>query len=217
MRPLGKVFGVLIAMAALSQPTISNAQGNLFINGNFEANGGSFSGWAVQGNGFTLESGGPDGNDFAFHQGSSSPINYSELSTSINTSPGQNYVLTFSAIAFDGTNSASVSINNSLLASLNFTSTVPVNVDNQYTYNTYWQNFSFIFQATSPLTGLFFKYTIQETVIPEEDGFQYDEFYGAGGFANFSVTAAPEPTPVALLGAGLVGWLTCHKRARVKK
>jgi hypothetical protein len=163
---------LITALAAFClSAKLANAQGNLIANGSFEANGGSFNGWALQGNSFSL--GGlnqipPDGNNFAFYQGSTSDTHsFAGLDTFITTSAGQNYILSFSAIAFDGTNSASASINGSLLASLNFISTVPVNVNTQGGYNTDWQNFTFTFQATSPLTEVTLKYSVQGIAIPD--------------------------------------------------
>jgi hypothetical protein len=219
---------LITALAAFClSAKLANAQGNLIANGSFENNGGSFSGWAFPGNNFSLGNQGsftgvpitvPDGNVFAFYQGDISDTHsFAGLDTSINTSPGQNYILSFSAIAFDGTNSASASINGSLLPSLNFISTVPISEGSHdpSLYNTTWQNFSFAFQATSPLTEVTLKYSVQGIAIP--DGAIYDYLYGAGGFDNISVTGAPEPSTMALLGASVVGWLACRKRARLKK
>src|ERR1700733_10169556 len=171
------IHAVAFAVFCLS-PMLTNAQGNLIMNGSFEANGGSFNGWALQADGFSLGNQGsfpgvpitiPDGNNFAFYQGALSDVyGFGGLDTSINTSPGQNYILSFSAIAFDGTNFASASINGSLLPSLNFISTVPISQGSHdpSLYNTTWQSFSFAFQATSPLTEVSFKYAAQVMTIP---------------------------------------------------
>jgi PEP-CTERM motif len=222
---------LLLATLCLSATPV-HAQGNLVVNGSFEANGGSFNGWNMTSfeQGFTIGGSNalsavtipiPDGNNFAFYQANlDSQIGYNNpgFYTFINTSAGAYYDLSFSAIAFDGTNSASVSINGSLLAALNFTTTVPVRTVYNGEVNSVWQNFNFIFQATSSIgTILTFNYSAQSIGVPDEDNpYEIDSYFGAGGFDNISVTLVPEPSPVALLGMGLAGVFICRRLIRLK-
>jgi hypothetical protein len=145
----------------------SLAQGNLIVNGSFEADGGSLDGWmnltATYGyttiadvqNGIGIppvNPNPPDGSHIAeFLQGGGI------LSQTILTTPNFYYALSFSEIAFQGTNAASVSVNGSLLATLNFTNTLPINFI-YGPYNTNWQGFSFIFQASSIVTTILFTF-----------------------------------------------------------
>jgi PEP-CTERM motif len=207
--------------------TPAHAQGNLIVNGSFETNGGSFFGWGIppQEEGFTIGSSNtlygvtipiPDGNYFAFYQGNLSS-RVAGFNTAFETSAGAYYDLSFSAIAFDGTNSASVSVNGSLLPTLDFATTVPVKTVYYDEVNTVWQNFNFIFQAASTFTSLSFSYSVQSIGVPDEvNPYEIDTFFGAGGFDNISVTLVPEPSPVALLGMGLAGVFICRRLIRLK-
>jgi hypothetical protein len=220
------------ALAIYLSTWLAEAQGNLIANGSFENTNAPYPGyygWAVGGNGFSSGNSGqfgstaPDGNHFAYFNGYAAtvpPYTYGILDTYVGTTIGAYYLLTFSAIALDGTNSASVNLNGSLFATLNFISTVPVNTTPQIPpptyYNTNWQSFSYLFQATSQLTEITFKYSAQGVAIPDPPG--ADLFYGAGGFDNISlVQVVPEPSTVALLGASLAGVLArrCFGRKRL--
>ena len=148
----------------------------------------------------------------------------------ISTTPGAFYAVSLSAIQFVGTNMASVKMlpgtytgnqvqpTATLIGTLNFTtpSQSPGPAPGAgfvNSINTIWQNFNYTFQATSFTTTLFFDYYRQAMDV--QDGATVDVYYGAGGFDNISVTAAPEPTTVALVGAGLVGWLACRSRKKI--
>jgi hypothetical protein len=121
--------------------------------------------------------------------------------------------LNFLAIEFQGTNDVSVSVNGSLLATLNFAKTTPIN-NGFGPFNNTWESFNYTFQATSLSTTLTFHYNNQLVAVPEvPNGFQYDLFYGSGGIDAISVTVAPEPSTVVLLGAGLFGWLIRRRRS----
>jgi hypothetical protein len=94
------------------------------------------------------------------------------------------------------------------VATLNFTNTLPINTGFGL-YNTNWQSFSFIFQASSSVvTTIAFSYSPQ-TVIDSEN----DIFYGSGGLDAVSVTAVPQPSifTLALLGSGALIYVR-HKR-----
>jgi hypothetical protein len=215
---------ISVLLTVLLTSASSHAQGNLIINGSFESTNTAyypgFYAWAVGGTGFSQGYSGqygsvaPDGNRFAFFTGNLSFPDYGTLDTYINTSAGAYYLLSFSAIAFDGTNSASVNVNGSLLATLNFNVTIPV-AQVFGSYNTNWQGFSYVFQASSSLTEITFKYSAQEVDVPDSSG-GYDFFPGAGGFDAISVIAVPEPSPSVLIlfGGGVLVYVRHKTRQR---
>ena len=218
-------IGVGFFTAYLFWATVSaQAQGNLLQNGSFET--GGLDNWNVQlfGPGAVSDAvivmppvppsslfptNCPDGTyflEFSFKGGS--------ISQTISTTPGVFYDLNFWAIQYDGTNHSSVSVNGSLLTYLNFSSYTfisPIgNSSPLFQYNNNWENFDFNFLATSASTTISFA---------ENIGWYYggpynDLYFSNGGLDAISVTVAPEPSAVAVLGVGLAGWLA-RRRQRV--
>ena len=193
----------------------TNAQGNIVVNGNFEANGGSLAGWTVRDYPITFYpapyiqlgamSNAPAGPSFAY-------FSYlgGWISQTFSTTPGVYYTLAFSTIEFQGSNNPAASINGSLLGTVNFASpSFPIWPGvgfGTYGYSTNWENFTYQFMATSNLSTLTLEYIPQGISFPDSSGIFY---FGAGGFDNISVTAVgvPEPSTLALAGVALLGGL----------
>jgi hypothetical protein len=177
---------------------------------------GSFTNWSVlpMGAGLVQVVSGnnlPQGNYCAYFKNDSG-----SLSQTISTLPGDYYFLSLAAIEFQGTNYVGISLNGSLLTTLNFTNpaqSIPITYqNNQGTYNSNFESFSYIFQATSITSTLKFTYIPQEIytgMYPNLSG----PFSGSGGLDAISVVAVPEPSTVALLGMGL-GALTGRWRRK---
>jgi Protein of unknown function (DUF642)/PEP-CTERM motif len=202
---------LLLAILGLS-PASGHAQGNLVVNGSFEANGGSFNGWTVDNFTGDLFQGypgvfvapatnAPDGIYIAGFQ-----IWGGEISQTFSTVPGADYALSFSAIELQGANSTYVSAG-SLSAALNFTSSVSIQNGNGPN-NTIWDSFNFIFQASSTNTTFSF-YCVPQHIF-------LNDYFGADSLDDVSITAVPEPSSVALLGTSLIGGLVCLRRKRLK-
>jgi hypothetical protein len=196
----------------------ARAQGNLILNGSFEANNGSFTNWtirpvpesgyvAINASYYVLPA--ADGTYFAGFL-----YNGGTISQTITTMSGYYYALNLSAIESAGTNRVSVNVNGSLLANLNFpTSQSPLNDSSTtYVFNTNWVDFNYVFQASSNLTTLAFTYYPQ--IITDNDN---DYYYGLGGLDAISVMAVPEPKTVILLVGCFVGWLACGRYKRLKQ
>jgi Protein of unknown function (DUF642)/PEP-CTERM motif len=196
---------LLLATLCLSATPVQ-AQGNLVVNGSFEANGGSLSSWSVVYNQFHIGVGvgstpdAPDGNYIAYFSSYGGTI-----SQVLSTVPGAYYDLTFSALDFEGNNSAGVSAG-SLSVELNFTA--PVVPLGSFVGNTNWQSFAFTFEASSTQTTLTFGAATQYDIV--------NDYYGTVNLDDIAVTAVPEPSIVALLGIGLAGVFICRRLIRLK-
>ena len=217
-----KLTLLLCWLIVILNHSLARAQGNLIINGGFE-NG--FTGWSQPNNPFFLVGtngynglpvGPAGGNSFAFYQDSTiNAYGYGLLVTDVSTVPGVYYTLKFSSIAFDGTNTANVYISGNQVASINFATTVPIaeGSSDPSKYNLIWQNFSYTFQAVLSDTQFLFQYGSQFFV--DRSGGTPTTYFGAGGFDNISlVQIVPEPSTLALLGAGLAGGLAARWRTR---
>jgi len=193
-----------LAIASLCLTVTSgHAQGNLLENTDWVVQqgyvGGVFPG-IIPGKGFYV--------GFTYSGGS--------ISQTISTTPGANYDLTFQAIQEDGINYSSVSIDDALLADLNFPDDPFISpVDNYDSFNTIWENFDYSFTASSPNTTISFtEYPAQYGVYEGPDDV-YNQYASAGALDDISVSAVPEPSTVAFLGAGVAGWLACGRRKRI--
>jgi hypothetical protein len=216
------------AIAICLSPLLAEAQGNLIVNGSFEANGGSFNGWGeitVQATSFLgpfalSVTNIPDGTHFA-ESLPSNGANYDiKIYQTFSSVIGSYYALTFSAVQFRGSNSFSISSLPGAFAGTtqpattvlgNFTFNTPISPlgpSSQPIINNDWQNFSILFQAVSNTTTLFFDYNSQVLAYNPPGG-PPDVYFGAGSFDAISVVAVPEPSTVALLGTG-IGALAGH-------
>jgi hypothetical protein len=181
----------------LTVTSSSHAQGNLLVNANWtlqQSYGGSYT---------TIAPNGDFSASFWFNGGS--------ISQTISTTPGADCDLTFQAIQYDGISASSVSVNGNLLA--NFSPDDPfVSPINGVSANTVWYNFDFNFTALSANTTISFT---------EQPGFYLDSqnnrYWSRSGLDSISVTAAPEPSSLALLGVGLVSLLACRRQRRLTK
>jgi hypothetical protein len=201
------------AIATCLSPLLADAQGNLIVNGSFEANGGSLTSWTVQGQPLPYvfaapATNAPDGQYIALIVN-----NGGSLSQTINTTPGMYYALKLSAIEFQGTNNVSIKVNGNTLVNLNFSFTDPI-TPNGSPENQTWESFNYIIPASSSLTTLTFTYYPQVDAVPNSAG-GYDLYYGDGGLDAISVVAVPEPSTIGLLVVGL-GALTGRWRRRRK-
>ena len=126
----------------------------------------------------------------------------------VSTIAGDYYSLDFLAIQYQGTNYAAVYANNtSLLGTLNFTNMAGL-VEYGGVANTNWESFSYTFQAASdmtPIQFIYFPQFLQMNGITD---------YGSGAVGDITLTVVPEPSIVALLGAGLAGGLAYSWRKR---
>ena len=196
-----------IVIASLASG-VGRAQSTILTNGSFE---NVFGGWSLYYDGgvnyaYTWANsnsfGGtpvPDGNYFlAFDQHDGRFSQYFPVASHAA------YLLTFSAICFDGTNSLDFLLGgmiNLYQYHCLFTNTPPVGGP----YNHTWQDFSFVFESDiSPYMTLQFNFTRQ-----------FIGGQGSGGIDNISIVQiVPEPSTLALLGLAALGGFVVRQRAK---
>jgi hypothetical protein len=193
---------IIAASLCLTVTSSSHAQGILLVNTSWTAQRSDGIGNGVI---MTIAPNGDFSALFSYNGGS--------ISQTISTTPGINYDLTFQAIQYDGITTSSASVNGNLLA--NFTPDDPFISPVEYygSGNTIWENFDFNFTALYANTTISF--TEQPGVYVSYPA--NDPFWSKSGLDSISVTAAPEPSSLALLGVGLVSLFACRRQRRLAK
>jgi hypothetical protein len=187
---------VLAAFALSLPPQLATAQGNLVVNGGFDTDA---SGWIATyigaNGGYQPSKGDPGG--FFFLDNTPSPSTYPTISQTINgLIPTDSYVVSGNYAYSDNYGSGSstdpsfgVAINGIFL----FEATIPTNAD--------WQNFSFLYTATSASAVLSLSSQVNGTTI----SYLID---------NISMYAVPEPGILSLLGLGGLAFLWHRRKAK---
>ncbi len=201
---------VLFSLVFLFSSHLLQAQTNVVINGSFE-NGSSP--WTIQYLGFpagtigpSFSGNAPDGSNYLYFGRASG-----QVSQGFSVESGVTYMLTFSAIAFDGANQLTVGLNYALPPvqyNCVFTNIMPVSQGNG-PFNTNWQTFAYTFQsAFIGYAEVRFTYLVDMAYVgPPLD----QQFYGSGGIDNVTVIrVVPEPGTVGLLMLGALGLLAAR-------
>ena len=210
-----------LLLAIQLHPNLATAQTNLLVNGSFERSGGwqyyvmeptySYIGGDSNAFGGTTV---PDGNYFlCFYQGQG------EITQYFNVIDGATYMLSFSAINFDGASRWQVIFGGIgepyRTNDLSFSSLVPVSqtvqqsIDDPGLYNHTWENFTFYFQGDVYRYNSI-RFNFQEQFVTVEG----TSYFGSGGLDNVRVIqVVPEPGTVALLAVGALTGLARRRHS----
>src|ERR1035441_9722597 len=179
-----KIAIVLTLLTLLYLPRFRDAQGNLVVNGGFDANAG---GWTLTGSGrYDAKNGNPSGEvDFGGSEGAASQTINSLTPELIYNVSGD-----YQAIVSGGTSTHNYSFGVSLDDVFLFGTATPTNSN--------WYSFNFQYTATSSSTVL---------SLSQISGVYYN-------IDNISMYAIPEPDVLGLLGLGSVAFFWHRRKSR---